>query len=146
MTAHIATGRPHRSPLPAALALIVSGPLLVGACLAGQLTYVPVNPSFGGNPLNGAYLLQSAQAQKRYPYPMDDLGLEGSGDYKILNAGNAPIIQAGDSIYIYDSTRGQWVPFDPDQGPPDPPDSPEESIAPPAAAPSAANIDSGVLR
>ena len=29
---------------------------------ASQLIYTPVNPSFGGNPLNGSYLLSKAQA------------------------------------------------------------------------------------
>lgn len=28
-----------------------------------ELTYTPVNPSFGGNPLNGNYLLNNASAQ-----------------------------------------------------------------------------------
>nr|WP_241663943.1 curli assembly protein CsgF [Stutzerimonas nosocomialis] len=30
---------------------------------ATELVYTPVNPSFGGNPLNGAYLLGNAQSQ-----------------------------------------------------------------------------------
>jgi curli production assembly/transport component CsgF len=30
---------------------------------ASQLTYVPTNPTFGGNPLNGSFLLSQAQAQ-----------------------------------------------------------------------------------
>ncbi|WP_257294870.1 curli assembly protein CsgF [Endozoicomonas sp. YOMI1] len=30
---------------------------------ASQLVYIPVNPSFGGNPGNGAYLLNNAQSQ-----------------------------------------------------------------------------------
>jgi curli production assembly/transport component CsgF len=30
---------------------------------AGQLVYTPTNPTFGGNPLNGTFLLQQAQAQ-----------------------------------------------------------------------------------
>jgi curli production assembly/transport component CsgF len=30
---------------------------------ASQLTYTPVNPTFGGNPLNGSYLLSTAQSQ-----------------------------------------------------------------------------------
>ncbi|WP_237055323.1 curli assembly protein CsgF [Microbulbifer sediminum] len=31
--------------------------------LATELIYEPVNPNFGGNPLNGSYLLSNAQAQ-----------------------------------------------------------------------------------
>ena len=40
--------------------------LVVGAsatALASELVYHPVNPTFGGNPLNGAALLSQAQAQ-----------------------------------------------------------------------------------
>lgn len=43
--------------------------LLIGlagvACTswASELVYSPTNPSFGGNPLNGSYLLGNAQAQ-----------------------------------------------------------------------------------
>lgn len=33
---------------------------------AGSLVYTPVNPSFGGNPLNGSWLLSQAQAQNQY--------------------------------------------------------------------------------
>lgn len=33
---------------------------------ASELVYVPFNPSFGGNPLNGTVLLNSAQATKRH--------------------------------------------------------------------------------
>jgi len=31
--------------------------------LASELVYHPVNPTFGGNPLNGSFLLSTAQAQ-----------------------------------------------------------------------------------
>jgi curli production assembly/transport component CsgF len=34
-----------------------------GSACASQLTYAPVNPTFGGNPLNGTFLLNSGQAQ-----------------------------------------------------------------------------------
>jgi curli production assembly/transport component CsgF len=30
---------------------------------ASEIIYHPVNPTFGGNPLNGSFLLQQAQAQ-----------------------------------------------------------------------------------
>ena len=33
---------------------------------ASELAYVPNNPSFGGNPLNGPVLLNQAQAQNRF--------------------------------------------------------------------------------
>jgi len=34
---------------------------------AGQLTYQPVNPTFGGNPLNGSFLLGVANANNQHP-------------------------------------------------------------------------------
>ncbi|MFI8643987.1 curli production assembly protein CsgF [Pseudomonas sp. NIBR-H-19] len=51
----------------------ISG-LLVGlasaaAAQATELVYTPVNPSFGGNPLNGTWLLNNAQAQNDYDDP-----------------------------------------------------------------------------
>ena len=33
---------------------------------ATELVYKPINPSFGGNPLNGNFLLGKAQAQNKY--------------------------------------------------------------------------------
>jgi curli production assembly/transport component CsgF len=40
------------------------------ACVhASELVYTPVNPSFGGNPLNGPVLLNSAQAQNKTKDP-----------------------------------------------------------------------------
>ncbi|MDO8911428.1 MAG: curli assembly protein CsgF [Phenylobacterium sp.] len=36
---------------------------------AAQLTYTPVNPSFGGNPGNSAHLLSVANAQNNYAPP-----------------------------------------------------------------------------
>ncbi len=46
------------------------------ACLLGmstvhatELVYTPVNPSFGGNPLNGTWLLNNAQAQNDFDDP-----------------------------------------------------------------------------
>lgn len=39
------------------------------AALAGPIVYQPVNPSFGGNPLNGPNLLNSANAQNKLTDP-----------------------------------------------------------------------------
>lgn len=33
---------------------------------ATQLVYEPINPSFGGNPMNGSFLLQKAQSQNAH--------------------------------------------------------------------------------
>lgn len=35
-------------------------------CSATELVYEPINPSFGGNALNGNFLLQKAQSQNAY--------------------------------------------------------------------------------
>ncbi|MGE8407417.1 MAG: curli assembly protein CsgF [Pseudomonas sp.] len=47
--------------------------LLIAACCgqaqATELVYTPVNPSFGGNPLNGTWLLNNAQAQNDHDDP-----------------------------------------------------------------------------
>lgn len=48
-----------------ALVLGVPGTL----ALATELVYVPVNPSFGGSPLNGSVLLNAAQAQNKHKEP-----------------------------------------------------------------------------
>jgi curli production assembly/transport component CsgF len=45
-------------PAVAVLVVTASAP-----ALASELVYHPVNPTFGGNPLNGAPLLSQAQAQ-----------------------------------------------------------------------------------
>ncbi len=47
------------------LVLSASLGLLAGTASAGDLTYTPVNPSFGGNPLNSAHLLGLANAQRQ---------------------------------------------------------------------------------
>lgn len=38
-------------------------------CFASSLVYTPVNPSFGGSPLNGSILLNSANAQNTLKDP-----------------------------------------------------------------------------
>lgn len=43
--------------------------LVLGYCSAlnaTELVYTPINPSFGGNPLNGNFLLQKAQSQNAH--------------------------------------------------------------------------------
>ena len=50
---------------------LLGGALLIGSLSAhaGNLVYQPINPSFGGNPLYGNYLLGKAQAQDTYEDP-----------------------------------------------------------------------------
>ncbi len=46
--------------------LIAFGALLCTSAFATELVYTPVNPSFGGSPLNGSWMLGQAQAQNRF--------------------------------------------------------------------------------
>ncbi|WP_220265965.1 curli production assembly/transport protein CsgF [Enterobacter sp. Colony194] len=56
------------------ISLMLIAPLSWG----GNMTFQFRNPNFGGNPNNGAFLLNSAQAQNSYKDPSydDDLGYE----------------------------------------------------------------------
>ncbi|MGM0429684.1 MAG: curli assembly protein CsgF [Pseudomonadota bacterium] len=36
---------------------------------ATEIVYQPINPSFGGNPMNGSFLLQKAQSQNAHTAP-----------------------------------------------------------------------------
>jgi curli production assembly/transport component CsgF len=38
---------------------------------ASELVYTPINPSFGGNPLNGSFLLSKANSQNTHRAPTD---------------------------------------------------------------------------
>lgn len=49
---------------------------------AGELVYQPINPSFGGNPLNGSVLLNSANAQNSHTAPSNS----SYGGYKTPSA------------------------------------------------------------
>ena len=56
------------------LAALLGISSITGAsALATELVYVPVNPSFGGSPLNGSVLLNSAQAQSKHKEPESEL-------------------------------------------------------------------------
>ena len=37
---------------------------------ASELIYQPINPSFGGNPINGSFLLNKASAQNKHKAPL----------------------------------------------------------------------------
>ena len=43
--------------------IIAIGIMASATTFASELVYHPVNPTFGGNPLNGSFLLSTAQAQ-----------------------------------------------------------------------------------
>jgi len=44
-------------------ACLIAGLLVCGSALATEQVYRPVSPTFGGNALNGNFLLSTAQAQ-----------------------------------------------------------------------------------
>lgn len=50
------------------LGLLAAAPLLLlpPESKATELVYTPVNPSFGGSPLNGSFLLQQAESQNKF--------------------------------------------------------------------------------
>ncbi|CAM5384452.1 curli assembly protein CsgF [Eoetvoesiella caeni] len=96
----------HRTGLRAlAVALAALPWLAAGPAAAGQLVYTPVNPSFGGNPLNGSYLLQKAQSGKSYPLPTDDLDFMNSLGI-VAQTDNTLIFKKGDSYYSYGIDTG----------------------------------------
>ncbi|UXI02657.1 curli assembly protein CsgF [Photobacterium sp. TY1-4] len=53
---------------------------------ATELVYTPINPSFGGNPLNSSHLLGVANAINDYKAPDDDLLFEEQSDLERLAA------------------------------------------------------------
>lgn len=55
---------------------------------AGQLVYTPINPSFGGNPLNSSHLMGLASAQRSATAPQP-VGGPGSGGDPGLTPGSS---------------------------------------------------------
>jgi curli production assembly/transport component CsgF len=49
--------------------LLIASIVIPGVSTASELIYQPTNPSFGGPPLNGSFLLNSAQAQDTFKDP-----------------------------------------------------------------------------
>jgi curli production assembly/transport component CsgF len=43
--------------------------LSANTAISSELVYTPINPSFGGNPLNGSFLLNKANAQNTHSAP-----------------------------------------------------------------------------
>ncbi|WP_426113436.1 curli assembly protein CsgF [Massilia sp. PWRC2] len=54
---------------PAVVILALTVTAICTPSLATDLVYVPTNPSFGGNPVNGSILLNSASATNKHPAP-----------------------------------------------------------------------------
>ncbi|HDZ55833.1 MAG TPA: curli production assembly protein CsgF [Pseudomonas xinjiangensis] len=66
-----------RAPI---ISAVLTGMLFNASAHATELVYTPVNPSFGGSPLNGAWLLGNAQAQNdtKDPDAIDRSSLTGA--------------------------------------------------------------------
>ncbi len=67
-----------RSGLKAAL-VVASGALALPAA-AQDITYTPINPSFGGNPFNSSHLLGIANAQNDYRDPASTTSSNSQAD------------------------------------------------------------------
>ncbi len=55
--------------IPKNLGVLAGALLLSVGASATELVYTPINPSFGGSPLNGSWLLGNAQAQNDHKDP-----------------------------------------------------------------------------
>ena len=75
-----------------AAALLLAAAPIVGH--ATEMIYYPVNPSFGGSPLNGAVLLNSAQAQNKHKDPEADIGGSGFNSQSPLQSFNDSLERA----------------------------------------------------
>ena len=53
-------------------ALITAGSWNSAGVNATELVYEPINPSFGGNPLNGSFLLSKANSQNAHSAPYNE--------------------------------------------------------------------------
>lgn len=69
-----------KRPQQKTISLLLAGLLFSAGVTATELVYTPVNPSFGGSPLNGAWLLGNAQAQNdtKDPDTLDRSSLGGT--------------------------------------------------------------------
>lgn len=69
-------------------ALLVASCALASQAMATELVYYPLNPSFGGSPLNGSVLLNSALATNKHTDPdigSDKFGIEEKTPAQVLN-------------------------------------------------------------
>lgn len=69
-------------------ALLLASWAMVGQAAATELVYYPLNPSFGGSPLNGSVLLNSALATNKHTDPdigQDEFGIEQKTPLQTFN-------------------------------------------------------------
>jgi len=91
-------------------AIIAIGITASVPALASELVYHPVNPTFGGNPLNGSFLLSTAQAQgegtKSGAQSPDLSGLTNA----LSNLGSTVVVAPSTTSSGTSSTSGSTVP------------------------------------
>jgi len=46
--------------------ILISAVIVSTSTFASQIVYKPINPTFGGNPMNGSILMSKAQAQNKH--------------------------------------------------------------------------------
>jgi curli production assembly/transport component CsgF len=68
---------------------------MAGAAEAGSLVYTPVNPAFGGSPLNGNWMMQQADAQNQFK----DSGKTGASLPSALTPGQMFANQLTSQLY-----------------------------------------------
>ncbi|HLV16833.1 MAG TPA: curli assembly protein CsgF [Pseudomonas sp.] len=86
-----------------AAALAASMTLGAGMAYAGELIYRPINPSFGGDPLAGNYLLNKAQSQDTTTDPdAPDFGSFSETDLFLQDLRNSVVFDA-----IEDAVEGE---------------------------------------
>lgn len=75
---------------------------------AGELTYHPINPAFGGNPYNYSWLLESANAQNEYKDkdPLEDF--ENTLNKRILSTLASRIVDEAFGEYGDDLQSGEY--------------------------------------
>lgn len=97
-----------------AAAFTVALAFAAGSSVASPLVYTPVNPSFGGDPLNGNWLLNSAQITNKHKDPDDDrFGFEDRPPFEDFNdqlerAVLSRLASAASSQFI--DANGRFVP------------------------------------
>lgn len=70
------------------IAMTVASVAIVGSAAASELVYQPQNPSFGGNPLNGPVLLNSAITTNKHKAPdidSDRYGFKEKSPIDLIN-------------------------------------------------------------
>jgi curli production assembly/transport component CsgF len=106
----------HIKHYPLRTALMLASVTLAAQAAATELVYFPLNPSFGGSPLNGQVLLNSALATNRHTDPdigQDTFGIEQKTPLQTFNETlersilNRLTVAASSKII---GTNGQFIP------------------------------------